>query len=62
MIVLIASVLIFRSLWTLLDQYIGYTYLMEMLVIGIIVSIAGLALLNHELKCEIDNNRKTPEN
>ncbi|MCW3984125.1 MAG: hypothetical protein NWE96_09040 [Candidatus Bathyarchaeota archaeon] len=61
MIVLIASVLIFRSLWTLLDQYIGYSYLIEMLVIGIILAITGLILLNHEVNCEIEGD-KTAKN
>ncbi len=61
MIVLVASVFIFRSLWTLLDQYTGYSYLIELLAMGIILTIAGLVLLNHEVKCEIDK-RKTAKN
>jgi len=61
MIVLVASVFIFRSLWTLLDQYTGYSHLIELLVIGIILTIAGLVLLNHEVKCEIDKH-KTAKN
>jgi predicted tellurium resistance membrane protein TerC len=62
MIVLIASVLIFRSLWTLLDQYIGYSHLIEMLAIGIILAIAGLVLLNHEVKCEMDSGKTAKTN
>ena len=54
MIVLIASVLIFRSLWTMLDQYFGYAYLPVMLVIGIALTIVGLVILNHEVKCELE--------
>ena len=61
MIVLVASVFIFRSLWTLLDQYTGYSYLIELLTIGIILAIAGLILLNYEVKCEITSG-KTAKN
>ncbi len=53
-IVLIASVFIFRSLWTMLDQYFGYSYLPEFLIIGIILTAIGLVLLNNEVKCEIE--------
>ena len=59
-IVLIASVLIFRSLWTMLDQYFGYTYLPVMLVIGIALTIVGLLILNHEVKCELET-QKSPQ-
>ncbi len=42
MIILVASVLVFRSLWTLLDKYLGPSYLEIMLVIGIILTVIGL--------------------
>jgi hypothetical protein len=58
-IVLIASVLFFRSLWTMLDQQFGYNYLPEFLVIGIILTAIGLVLLNHEVKCEIEKKTKS---
>jgi hypothetical protein len=61
LVVLVASVLIFRSLWTLLDQYFGYANLELMLVIGVIVTILGLILLNHEVKCELEENSKKPK-
>jgi hypothetical protein len=57
-IVLIASVFIFRSLWTMLDQQFGYNYLPELLIIGIILTAIGLILLNHEVKCEIEKKTK----
>lgn len=59
LVVLAASVLIFRSLWTMLDQYFGYAHLEIMLVIGIVVTILGLIVLNHEVKCELEEKRKT---
>lgn len=58
LVVLVASVLIFRSLWTMLDQYFGYTNLELFLLIGIIVTILGLILLHHEVKCELEENSK----
>ena len=58
-IVLIASVFIFRSLWTMLDQQFGYNYLPEFLVIGIILTVIGLILLNHEVKCEMEKASKS---
>jgi hypothetical protein len=57
--VLIASVLIFRSLWTLMDQYLGYTNLELFLVLGIIVTIIGFILLNDGVKSKIEENNKT---
>lgn len=58
-LVLGASILIFRSVWTLLDQYFGTSNLWSMLIIGILVTIAGLIIINHEVKCEL-NEKKTP--
>ncbi|MDR2204399.1 MAG: hypothetical protein LBE76_08965 [Nitrososphaerota archaeon] len=49
-IVLIASVLIFRSLWMILDKHFGYDYLELMLTFGIIATILGLIVLNREIK------------
>jgi hypothetical protein len=60
-IVLIASVFIFRSLWTMLDQQFGYNYLPELLIIGVILTVLGLILLNHEVKCEIEKNSKAKQ-
>ncbi|NLF87894.1 hypothetical protein GX563_03635 [Candidatus Bathyarchaeota archaeon] len=57
-IVLIASVFIFRSLWTMLDQYFGYNYLPEFLILGIVLTVIGLIVLNHGVKCEIEKAAK----
>ena len=48
-LVIIASVLIFRSLWTLMDQYLGVSYLLLFLVVGLILVLLGLLILNQEL-------------
>jgi len=48
-ILLFASVFIFRSLWLMLDEYFGYTNLPLMLAIGIVVSVLALLLLNGEV-------------
>jgi uncharacterized integral membrane protein len=53
-----ASILIFRSVWTLLDQYFGQTNLWPMLIIGIVITIAGLVIINHEVECEMKEMKK----
>jgi Na+/melibiose symporter-like transporter len=50
-ILLFASVLIFRSVWTLLDQNLGYNNLFFLLIIGVILTVVGLYVVNHEVKC-----------
>jgi hypothetical protein len=57
-VLLFASIFIFRSVWTLLDQHLGYSYLLEMLLAGVVLTIAGLILLNREVECEIRDMRK----
>jgi len=57
-IVLIASVFIFRSLWTMFDEYFGYNYLTELLILGIVLTVIGLIVLNHEVKCEMEKATK----
>ena len=47
---IIASVLIFRSVWLLLDTYLGYNLLIPLLIIGIILSIPPLFILNRHLE------------
>jgi hypothetical protein len=49
-VLLLASVLIFRSFWMLLDQYFGSSNLLVMLIIGLVISVLALVLLNHEVK------------
>jgi len=53
-----ASILIFRSVWTLLDQYLGASNLWPMLIIGIVVTIAGLIIINHEVECQMNEMKK----
>ncbi|MCW4047749.1 MAG: hypothetical protein NWE99_09370 [Candidatus Bathyarchaeota archaeon] len=52
-ILLFASILVFRSAWTLLDQYYGQSNLWAMLIIGVILSVIALVLINYEVKCEL---------
>jgi hypothetical protein len=52
-VLLFASILIFRSVWTLLDQYLGYDYLIVFLIGGIVLTIMGLYIIDYEVKCEL---------
>ena len=52
------SILVFRSVWTLLDQYFGYSSLWPLLIVGIVLAIIGLLLMNHEVKCEVKELKK----
>jgi hypothetical protein len=58
LLLLAASILIFRSVWTLLDQYFGTSNLWPMLMIGIAVTMIALVLINHEVECEMKEARK----
>jgi hypothetical protein len=58
MLLLGASILIFRSVWTLLDQYFASSNLWPMLIIGIVLTIIGLVIINHEVECEMKQARK----
>jgi len=49
LILLVASVLVFRSLWLLLDKHFSYNHLEIMLIAGLATTILGLILLNKEL-------------
>ena len=55
----IASVFIFRSLWILMDEYFGYSYLLLFLVVGLVLAVLGFILLNREVKDEIQKNNGT---
>jgi multisubunit Na+/H+ antiporter MnhG subunit len=57
-ILLFASVLIFRSLWTLLDQYVGYDYLTIFLTVGVALTVLGLYIVNFEVKCELQKKNE----
>jgi len=55
------SILVFRSVWMLLDQYFGNSSLWLLLIVGIVLAIMGLLLMNHEVKCEIKELKKTAQ-
>jgi hypothetical protein len=50
---LFASILVFRSAWTLLDDYLGKSNLWLMLFLGIILTVVALIMLDYEVKCEL---------
>ncbi len=50
LILVVASVFIFRSLWLLLDSHFGTTFLIPFLLIGILISIPPLYILNRHLE------------
>jgi len=58
MLLLGASILIFRSAWALFDQYFGSSNLWPMLIIGIVLTVIGLVIINHEVECEMKETRK----
>ncbi len=47
-----ASILVFRSAWILLDQHFESSSLWLMLITGIIVSTVALLMLNHKVERE----------
>jgi O-antigen/teichoic acid export membrane protein len=53
LILILASVLIFRSLWTLMDQYFGSSNLEGFLVIGLVIAVLVLIWLNRQVKPSI---------
>jgi len=53
------SILVFRSVWMLLDQYFGNSNLWPLLVVGMVLAVIGLLLMNHEVKCEMKELKKT---
>ena len=55
---LFASILVFRSAWTLLDEYLGKSNLWLMLVLGIILTVLALILLDYEVKCELEKKKQ----
>jgi len=58
LLLLFASILVFRSAWTLLDEYLGKSNLWLMLVLGIILAVVALILLDYEVKCELEKKRQ----
>ena len=60
LILLGASVLVFRSAWTLLDEYFGNSNLWPLLFIGIVLTVIGLIIVNYEVKCEMQKSSNKP--
>ncbi|MGD6806840.1 MAG: hypothetical protein ACQCN4_07760 [Candidatus Bathyarchaeia archaeon] len=56
-VLLFASIFIFRSVWTLLDQYFGGSELWLFLAVGLILTVIGLFIVNYEVKCELDKKK-----
>jgi hypothetical protein len=57
-VLLFASILVFRSAWTLLDEYLGKSDLWLLLVLGIILTVIALVVLDHEVKCELEKKKQ----
>jgi len=57
-VLLFASVLVFRSLWLLLDEYVGNSNLWLLLGIGVLSTVVGLIVVNYEVKCELQKKNK----
>ena len=57
LILLVASILVFRSAWTLLDEYFGKSNLWLLLIIGVVLTVIGLIIVNYEVKCELQKKR-----
>jgi hypothetical protein len=56
-VLLFASVLVFRSAWLLLDEYLGNSNLWLLLGIGVVATVVGLIIVNYEVKCELQKNK-----
>ena len=57
-VLLFASVLVFRSAWLLLDEYLGNSNLWLLLGIGVVLTVVGLIVVNYEVKCELQKKQK----
>ena len=58
LLLLFASILVFRSAWTLLDEYFGKSNLWPMLGLGTVLTVAALILLDYELKCKLERKQQ----
>lgn len=57
-VLLFASVLVFRSAWLLLDEYLGNSNLWLLLGVGVVLTVVGLVVVNYEVKCELQKKEK----
>ena len=44
-----------------MDEYFGFAYLLIFLVAGLVLAVLGLLILNNEVKCELEKNKKQKE-
>jgi hypothetical protein len=58
LILLFASILVFRSAWTLLDEYLEKSNLWLMLILGIILTVVALILLDYEVKTGLEKKKQ----
>ena len=58
LILLVASILVFRSAWTLLDEYFGKSNLWLMLVLGPVLTVFGLVIVDYDVKCQLEKKTK----
>ena len=57
-VLLFASVLVFRSTWLLLDEYLGNSNLWLLLGVGVVLTVVGLVVINYEVKCELQKKKE----
>jgi hypothetical protein len=57
LLLLVSSILVFRSAWTLLDEYLGKSNLWLMLFLGIALTVIALIILDHEVKRKLDKQK-----
>jgi hypothetical protein len=57
LLLLVSSILVFRSAWILLDEYLGKSNLWLMLFLGIILTVIALVILDYEVKCKLDKQK-----
>ncbi|MCL2134364.1 MAG: hypothetical protein FWH37_02255 [Candidatus Bathyarchaeota archaeon] len=62
LVILLASVLVFRSTWMILDQYFGSEYVEILLAVGIIVTILGLISMKREMNKNPENEKEQRPN
>jgi hypothetical protein len=50
LMLIFASIIVFRSVWLLLDEYIDNNYLIPLFIVGILLSIPALYMLNRHIE------------
>lgn len=57
-VLLFASILVFRSTWSLLDEYLGRSNLWLMLILGVILTVVALIVLDFEVKRGLEKDQQ----